>query len=364
MRLPRDSQKFELDCQLRDWKNSTDLQDMPRVEEFHRYWYDTGPGNIFNEFINIKSTQEPSQTECNSTSSHTVLIKREGAFNLWHSLMEIFSYTLTMDVLSLTRDPSTNEIFFTPSDAETTQIVLLDSSPPGPYFELWQLLAKRPVQLFQDLQTSNPGTCLKNLIVPLPGSSNPLWQADWIAFDCKSSKLLSAFVSRVLSHFSITPSRDPASPLVLTFINRTSTRRLLSQDIFLSNLTNLYPNITIQSIDFAAISLKEQLTVAQNTDILVGVHGAGLTHAMFLPQRSAIVEILPEGLMHKGFANVAKIRELNYFSAHGESVEVIEGSGEDWHGQDVYLEENRFLDIMDVAIKSVYHTRLLEIDAV
>lgn len=38
-------------------------------------------------------------------------------------------------------------------------------------------------------------------------------------------------------------------------------------------------------------SLAEQLTIAQHTDVLVGVHGAAMTHLLFLPPRARIVEI-------------------------------------------------------------------------
>lgn len=35
----------------------------------------------------------------------------------------------------------------------------------------------------------------------------------------------------------------------------------------------------------------EQLSLIQDTDILIGMHGAGLTHMMFLPDWAAIFEV-------------------------------------------------------------------------
>lgn len=35
----------------------------------------------------------------------------------------------------------------------------------------------------------------------------------------------------------------------------------------------------------------EQLSVIQETDILIGMHGAGLTHLLFLPDWAAVFEL-------------------------------------------------------------------------
>ena len=103
-------------------------------------------------------------------------------------------------------------------------------------------------------------------------------------------------------------------------------------------------------IDFAAIPFKEQLQVIQRTDILVGVHGAGLTHAMFLRPHSAMVEVLPPKLDYKGFVNLARMRSIHYFGDHASK---LVGGKEDWHGDDVFIEEHRFLSLVDSAIARV-----------
>lgn len=39
------------------------------------------------------------------------------------------------------------------------------------------------------------------------------------------------------------------------------------------------------------VSFKKQLEITRNSDIFIGIHGAGLTHLMFLPDWAAVFEM-------------------------------------------------------------------------
>lgn len=39
------------------------------------------------------------------------------------------------------------------------------------------------------------------------------------------------------------------------------------------------------------VSFKKQLQITRNTDIFIGIHGAGLTHLLFLPDWAAVFEM-------------------------------------------------------------------------
>ena len=41
--------------------------------------------------------------------------------------------------------------------------------------------------------------------------------------------------------------------------------------------------------------MKEQIEKISTTDVLVGVHGAGMTHVLFLPLHSSVIEVVPSG---------------------------------------------------------------------
>jgi EGF domain-specific O-GlcNAc transferase len=110
---------------------------------------------------------------------------------------------------------------------------------------------------------------------------------------CKSSALLDVFSQRVLDFYEVDSSLAPSDrPLLLTFIDRKTRRALIGQDEYLAKLRERFPDVLVQVVDLASLSLPEQLALVRNTDILAGVRGAGLTHGIFMAAGSAMVEII------------------------------------------------------------------------
>lgn len=356
-RLDRPQHKYNVGCELVDLAKSP----FPRYGRFHNYWYNTGPGVVLDTWV--QRDMEIDGIPPSDAPNYTILVKREGYNNYWHSLMEIYSMTLTMDALQMTHPPDEDDDvsgrpFMTAQDATNTQLVLLDDYDEGPFFDLWSLFAKRGVVRFNDLPSNSD---LGNIIIPLAGGSNTLWQGDWKINTCKKSALLHTFTQRVLSFYELGHDvGQQQETIVLTFINRRKGRRLIKADEYLQQVMEDFPLVKVQSIDFGAIPYKTQLEIIRKTDVLVGVHGAGLTHGIFLSPGSSIVEILPSDLNHKGFRNVASLQGHSYFSVHAS--EPPRAKRSDWHSDDVFLEKDKFMDVMNVAIKSVYNRGLRSYD--
>ncbi|RYP07314.1 hypothetical protein DL765_009191 [Monosporascus sp. GIB2] len=346
-----------------------------------------------------------------------LLLKREGEANPWHSLMEVFSTYMSFDILRMPgSSPGDNAPFFRePGDSDDTQVIILDDRDDGPYFDLWTLFARRkPLRLGELLGDPSTANNLKDvdLIIPLAGSSNPLWKDDEQAQQCNNAPMLTVFSRRVLDFYGIKdpPIRKNDKPIVVTFINRRENRRLQNQRFLFAELQRRNPRINVQMVDFAAISFSEQLRVARETDVLVGAHGAGLTQSLFMRRGAgAVVEIQPEGLDHNGFRNVAGMLGLGYYRVHasaipreewreGEEEEEEEegtqykgeknrsrrtgtkkdrgafrqnkddkkggkstaaagssiGKRDEWHWRDIDIEESRFFDVVEAAIRFMY----------
>lgn len=352
--------KFKLDCKPRDLTEQQVAAGIPAFTDFPSYWYETGPRTIFANHVNLAAEGNFPSTGVALPKNYTILVRREGPSpvnNLFHHLMQIFSIFITLDILQMAFDPRTGKPYFRAEDVENTRVIVFDDHEEGPFYDQWRAFAKRPTTRIQDLQ-SNPTEGSESIIVPLPGSANIFWQNDWVPNHCEESKLLQVFSQRMLNFYNISDDPGPLDrQLVLTFIDRTEKRSLINKKAYVDHLKFSYPNIEINLVNFASLAFAEQLKVIRNTDILAGVHGAGLTHGIFLRPSSTIVEILPPKFNHKGFRNIAKVLGHRYFTTHAiEHANYTTPNG--WQTDDVFIEQDRLNDLMDAAIKSMYQRGL------
>ncbi|CAK7227208.1 hypothetical protein SCUCBS95973_006465 [Sporothrix curviconia] len=377
------SRKFVLQCDIAAPDANATARGVIPFAAVRQYWYATGPRYIFDNHVSFvpgdgvvgaAAAAAAAAASSPKETRFTLLIKREGEMNPWHCLLEIWSMAMTMDVLQMSRDPATGRAFWrSADDKQNMQVVILDDRLDGPYFDLWTLFSGRPPLRIKQLatdpgaasfygldgsdsshssdssDTSDAASVEHRLIVPLAGASNPIWQNDWTARDCTRSETLRAFVGRVLRHYGVVDkaagrekpaadnsnSNDDDKKIRVTFVDRkdVNTRRLADQDRLLDALRAAYGGangtVRVDAVDFGTLPFAEQLRVARATDVLVGVHGAGLTHTMFLrEQTSAVVEIQPSDMAatFMGFRNLANMRGVAYFRTHASPINEAEAA--------------------------------------
>ncbi|ORY58064.1 uncharacterized protein BCR38DRAFT_447892 [Pseudomassariella vexata] len=376
--------KFELSCEEIVPYTIEANETAQTLDMLKSYWYETGPRVVFDQYVEakkgelalssppeLKSQEDDESAPSYPTNSnhYSILLKREGSVNLWHCLMEIMSLSMTLDVLQMTRQRGSADTMLKPADAPNTQVIVLDDKENGPFFDLWGLFAQKPTIRLAEVPA---GTDMGTLIIPLAGASNPVWQDDWEPNNCVHSSLLETFSRRVLRYLHVwdADKEQEKDKIVVTFIDRRSGRRLVDQEKLVAALERRYADspvrLEVHLVDFAAIPFAQQVQLVRDSDVLAGVHGAGLTHTLWLREPSAVVEILPEGFMHKGFRNLAGALGHEYFSTHG-NVPASDVTGDsdggrirrrkgDWHTEDVALDEERFVELMDISIKSRFNS--------
>lgn len=61
------------------------------------------------------------------------------------------------------------------------------------------------------------------------------------------------------------------------------------------------------------MKFRDQLEISRNTDILIGMHGAGLTHLLFLPKWATIFELYncDDPACYR---DLARLRGVNYMT--------------------------------------------------
>ena len=79
-------------------------------------------------------------------------------------------------------------------------------------------------------------------------------------------------------------------------VGRKKQKRILGNGPELADkLSSILPNnYLIRLVDTASLSIISQISIMRKTDLLIGIHGAGLSLSIFLPTKSILYEILPK----------------------------------------------------------------------
>lgn len=93
-------------------------------------------------------------------------------------------------------------------------------------------------------------------------------------------------------------------------------RKIQNEDELLINARKLLAGDkhNVRGVQVDLYSMEQQLRWISDTDILVGMHGAGLTHALFLPKHAGVIEFYPTywSDTNAHFRSIARWRKLKY----------------------------------------------------
>ena len=70
-------------------------------------------------------------------------------------------------------------------------------------------------------------------------------------------------------------------------------RVIQNEPELIEGLKQRFPDANIVAKEFFEMTFKEQVTLMQQADILVGMHGAGLANLVYMPQSSHVIELIP-----------------------------------------------------------------------
>uniref|UniRef100_A0AC34QA07 EGF domain-specific O-linked N-acetylglucosamine transferase n=1 Tax=Panagrolaimus sp. JU765 TaxID=591449 RepID=A0AC34QA07_9BILA len=103
--------------------------------------------------------------------------------------------------------------------------------------------------------------------------------------------------------------------------------------LFLLDKTRLFealqkiPNVQVQIVVFdKTIPFLKQIEITHNSDIFIGMHGAGLTHMLFLPEWAAVFELFNCGDVNC-YLDLARLKGVKYFTWKNEDLIKISGDG-------------------------------------
>ncbi|XP_043835478.1 EGF domain-specific O-linked N-acetylglucosamine transferase isoform X2 [Dromiciops gliroides] len=130
---------------------------------------------------------------------------------------------------------------------------------------------------------------------------------------CQNTGLFRAFSQHVLHRLNITWDGPQDGKIRVTILARsTEYRKILNQNELVNALKTVSAfEVRIVDYKYKEIGFLEQLKITHNTDIFIGMHGAGLTHLLFLPDWAVIFELY-NCEDERCYLDLARLRGIHY----------------------------------------------------
>lgn len=138
---------------------------------------------------------------------------------------------------------------------------------------------------------------------------------------CHSTALYRAFSQHVLHRLKIQQNGPLKDKIRITMLARgTQFRNVLNQDKIVKAIkAKLNKEIELNLVEYSqTMPFLDQLKQTHNSDIFMSMHGAGLTHLLFLPDWAAVFEIY--NCEDKDcYKDLARLRGVEYYTWEDES---------------------------------------------
>uniref|UniRef100_A0A182RAY3 EGF domain-specific O-linked N-acetylglucosamine transferase n=1 Tax=Anopheles funestus TaxID=62324 RepID=A0A182RAY3_ANOFN len=245
------------------------------------------------------------------------IMKIDAAINMYHHFCDFLNLYASLHV-NLSQPGA--------FDTDTHVLIWESFTYLSPFADTFKVFTKNPIV---DLKTyAGKVVCFRNLVLPLlPRMIFGLYYNTPIIYGCENSGLFHAFSEHVLHRLKIRMSARADDRLRITFLSRqTRYRRVLNEDELMGRIAK-NPNYVVQRVSYGhELSFVEQLRITRNSDIFIGMHGAGLTHLLFLPKWATLFE-----LYHcedpNCYRDLARLRGVHYLTWERDHLVYPEGEG-------------------------------------
>ncbi|XP_067684976.1 EGF domain-specific O-linked N-acetylglucosamine transferase-like isoform X1 [Haliotis asinina] len=179
--------------------------------------------------------------------------------------------------------------------------------------ETWHAFTDHPRLMLVDLEGKR--VCFKDAIFSfLARMTQGLFYALRPVNNCYNSGLMRAFSQHILHRLGIRQHGPLVRKVRVTFMSRNTRYRKIRNIDKLESALNSHPDLDVKVVDYNRhIPFPKQLEISHNTDILIGIHGAGLTHMLFLPDWAVVFEIY-NCEDAPCYLNLARLRGIKYMT--------------------------------------------------
>jgi len=220
--------------------------------------------------------------------------------NLFHAHTDWLSAYVTIRLLGVQEAPR--------------RVVLLDPHEPGPLDQVFADLFSPAGAVLRRSEWGGRRIRFRHGVFVPPGYSSILWCRLHADTTVPPVGLLQDYGRFFRSTFCDRVEVDSDAPVQVTLVVRRPypgkgpvlLRQFRSEEAVAAALRSM-PGLAVQIVDLAAMSVGDQVRIASQTEILVGAHGAGLSHVFAVAEHGALVEVVaaPAASTYALYANLA-----------------------------------------------------------
>uniref|UniRef100_A0A6B2E8E9 EGF domain-specific O-linked N-acetylglucosamine transferase n=1 Tax=Phlebotomus kandelakii TaxID=1109342 RepID=A0A6B2E8E9_9DIPT len=251
----------------------------------------------------------------------TVFLKLDASINMYHHFCDFFNLYASLHV------NTSNGRDYDPFGRDMQILIWETYKYTSPFAETFEAFTKNPLW---DLNTFRGKTvCFKNLMLPLlPRMIFGLFYNTPIIQGCEKSGLFRAFSEFILHRLEIPLHPRLNTKIRVSFLSRgTKYRRVINEDELMQRL-HQDERFDVQNVVYRSeMTFRKQLEITRNTDLFIGMHGAGLTHLLFLPSWASIFELY-NCEDPTCYLDLARLRGLHYLT--WEDPEKLETVDDGW----------------------------------
>lgn len=283
--------QFKMKCNSRNFKN-------------YKFTNGMGAPNHLNRWL--KALEDTSTNNSKTIEKKkTIFVLRYEYANLYHQMTDFYNAFLVANLLKIP-----------PDDLD---VVLMDRNAPSVLDGAWDVL-------FGDVKKIKHITkpvLYKEMIWAVIGYNSPMnfhslnslpfvnefshflkarYKAGSKVLDCAGVSILFVWRRNYVAH--------PGNP------TGSISRKIKNEKELIEAVQEVFPGHSVAGIQLDEHEINDQVKWASQTDILVGMHGAGMSHIMELPYHAGVLELFPsyKAKTNRHFRAMARWRGLHYRS--------------------------------------------------
>lgn len=262
--------------------------------------------------------------EDSSLVNHTDPIAALGCTDVWQGITLMITRYEYVNLYHTFTDWWNTYYSLPTNGRKVDNIVFLDAHPEGNLDPVWTDVFAKRVTFARHIPT---GTCFEQVRFIPAGYVAPLNPHVLSKNVCPSVSMGRSLVQHFINAFQLQDvHRIPGRIVVIDRVpyrphpraKESSTARRLSQlrvfaERIPQDLLNGNVNITVEVVTLVADTMRDQIASIRQADVLIGNHGAGLTHLMFLEENASSYEM---SCAHGFFSRLAQWAPIGRTNHH------------------------------------------------